>query len=445
MKIYVETLGCPKNFNDSQVAMGIMEKAGHSMVATPEDSDLMILNTCGFINDAKKESIERILDLAEYRDGGRLLAVSGCLSERYSDELFKEMPEIDLLLGVNEYMNLPEILKELEEKKKAGKGEDGRLKKVTHLPCGFDMDGARKFDENPYTATLKIAEGCNNRCSYCIIPYLRGPYRSKPMEDIVKEARELAARGCKELCLIAQDVTYYGVDLYKESRLPELLRELCKIDGIEWIRLLYCYEDRIDDRLIEVMKSEPKICHYIDIPLQHASDKILKLMRRKSTNASIRKTIKKLRRAMPDIHIRTTLITGFPGEKKAEFDELYDFVCDMKFERLGVFAYSKEEGTDAAEMHPQVRSDVKERRAAAIMARQVEFSLECNRAKIGQVLDVLVDDMDEDGSYIGRSRYDAPEIDNAVLFTSEKKLAPGDMVKVKITDAFDYDLVGVCE
>lgn len=448
MKIYVETLGCPKNFNDSQVAMGIMEKAGHSMVDAPEKAELMILNTCGFINDAKKESIERILELAEYREDGKILAVSGCLSERYSDELFKEMPEIDVILGVNEYMNLPEILDGIEKEKKAKSGElrgISRIKNVTHIPCGFDVDVKRKFDENPYTATLKIAEGCNNRCSYCIIPYLRGAYRSKPMEDIMAEAEALARRGCKELCLIAQDVTYYGVDIYKESRLPELLEKLCKIDGIRWIRLLYCYEDRIDDRLIEVMAKEPKICHYIDIPLQHASDKILKAMRRKSTKASIKKTIGKLRAAMPDIHIRTTLIAGFPGEKKAEFDELYDFVCDMKFERLGVFAYSKEEGTDAAEMHPQVRSDVKERRVNAIMQRQVEISLESNRAQIGKVLDVIVDEIDEDGSYIGRTEYDAPEIDNSVIFTSEKKLNIGDMVKVEITDAFDYDLVGVCK
>ncbi len=444
MKIYMETLGCPKNFNDSQVAMGIMEGAGHKIVETPEESDIMILNTCGFINDAKKESIERIFDLASFRDGHRKLAVSGCLTERYSDELFKDIPEIDMLLGVNEYARLPETLKELEASVIAKKGE-GRIKLVTHVPCGFDTDASRKYEEYPYTATLKIAEGCNNKCSYCIIPSIRGAYRSKPMEDILKEAKDLAERGCKELCLIAQDVTYYGVDLTKKSMLPQLLRELCKIEGIRWIRMLYCYEERISDELIEVMASEPKICHYIDIPLQHASDKILKLMRRKSTAKSIRATIKKLRKAMPDIHIRTTLITGFPGEKQAEFEELYDFVEEIKFERLGVFAYSKEEGTDAAEMHPQVRSDVKERRAASIMQRQVEISLESNRAKIGQVLEVLVDEIDEDGSYIGRSRYDAPEIDNSVLFTSNKNLKIGDMVNVRITDAFDYDLVGVSE
>ncbi len=436
MKVYIETLGCPKNFNDSQVAAGLLEKGGHIIVDNPEAADAVMLNTCGFINDAKKESIERILDLSEYRASGKILIVSGCLTERYSEELYKEMPEIDILLGVNDYASLPKLLSDK-------KTESERRKAVSGLPCGFESDVYRKFEEHPYTATVKIAEGCDNRCAYCIIPAIRGKYRSKKMEDVLAEVRNLAKRGTKEIILIAQDLTYYGMDLYGEPSLAKLLKKVCEVDGIKWVRLMYCYEDKITDELIETMAAQPKICHYIDIPIQHASDKILKSMRRKSTSKSIKDTIKRLRKAMPDIHIRTTLITGFPGEKQAEFEELYDFVDEMKFERLGVFAYSKEEGTPAAEMHPQVRSDVKARRAEMIMAKQVEISLASNRAKIGSVLETIVEEMDEDGSYIGRTRYDAPEIDNSVIFTSEKDLSPGDIVNIEITDAFDYDLVGI--
>ena len=438
MKVYIETLGCPKNFNDSQVAAGLLEKKGHRVTENIDEADAVMLNTCGFINDAKKESIERILEFAEYRSVGKVLIVSGCLTERYSEELYKEMPEIDVIIGVNDYARLPEILSDIEAKK----GKAGRRNSVSGVPCSFDADIYRRFDDNPYTATVKIAEGCDNRCAYCIIPAIRGRYRSKKQEDVLREVSELAKRGAKEIILIAQDVTYYGMDLYGEPRLAKLLREICRVDGIEWVRLMYCYEDRITDELIEVMASEPKICHYIDIPIQHSSDVILAAMKRRSTSASIRKTIGKLRKAMPDINIRTTLITGFPGEKKAEFDELLSFVEEMKFERLGVFPYSKEEGTEAAEMKPQVRSDVKQRRAETIMRRQVDISLECNRKKIGRVLEVLVEEIDEDGSYIGRTRYDAPEIDNSVIFTSDKGINVGEIVNVEITDAFDYDLVG---
>lgn len=448
MKIYFETLGCPKNFNDSQVAMGLLESSGHEITEDVLQSDVMVLNTCGFINDAKKESIERILELAEYRDEHRLLAVSGCLTERYADDLFKSMPEIDILLGVNEYEMLPVILDELEASRDSAGAFSERIRQVTHKACGFEADTSRKFEDNPYTATVKIAEGCDNRCTYCIIPFIRGDYRSKPMEDVVEEVKLLAAKGCKEIILIAQDITYYGVDLYGEMRLPELVRKVCAVEGIRWVRLMYCYEDRITDELIDVMASEPKVCHYIDIPIQHCNDQVLANMKRRSTSDSIRNTIARLRTAMPDIHIRTTLITGFPGEKAAEFEELYDFVDEMKFERLGVFAYSKEEGTPAAEMHPQVRSDVKQRRVDAIMRRQIEISLESNQAKVGKTLEVLVEGTDEDGAYIGRTRYDAPEIDNSVIFNVDSKkpceLKAGDLVNVEITDAFDYDLVGVC-
>ncbi|MGN0710967.1 MAG: 30S ribosomal protein S12 methylthiotransferase RimO [Anaerovoracaceae bacterium] len=436
MNIYFETMGCPKNFNDSQMAEGVLENAGHHIVDNPVDSDVIIVNTCGFINDAKTESIDKIFEMASYKgidEKDRILIVSGCLSKRYSEELFKEMPEVDIFLGVNEYGRLPEIL------------EEHREREIQVFDCSreFEEIKTRKLEGNPYTATVKIAEGCDNVCAYCVIPHIRGHYRSRKEEDILREAEMLADKGCKELILIAQDVTAYGIDLYGEFRLAKLVKKLCRIKGLRWIRLMYCYEDRITDELIQVMAEEEKVCHYLDIPIQHSSDKILGLMNRRSTKESIVNTITKLRKAMPDINIRTTLITGFPGETKAEFEELYDFVADMKFERLGVFAYSKEEGTPAAEMKGQVRSDVKERRKDSIMRLQVEISLESNQKKIGQIFEVLVEEQDEEGSYIGRTRYDAPEIDNSVIFSSDRELKAGDMVKVKITDAFDYDLVGV--
>lgn len=432
MKVYIETLGCPKNFNDSQVAAGILEKNNHIMVESPEESDVIIVNTCGFINDAKTESIDRIFDMAQFKENGRKLIVSGCLSQRYADELFEEMPEVDAFIGVNEYEQLPQLLENLK----------GR--QIVRNGCNLDTleRSVRKLDENPYTATIKIAEGCNNICAYCIIPKIRGKYRSKREEDIIEEAKELAAAGCKELILIAQDVTYYGKDLYGEYRLAKLLRQLCRIEGIVWIRLMYCYEDRITDELIETITSEEKVCNYLDIPIQHASDNVLKAMNRRSTAASIDQTVKKLKSSIPDIHIRTTLIVGFPGETEADYEKLIDFVERECFARLGVFAYSQEENTIAGEMKNQIDEEIKEQRLDGIMRRQLDISLELNREKIGSTLEVLVEEEDEDGSYIGRSRYDAPEIDNAVIFTSDREHKPGDIVKVLIDDAFDYDLVG---
>lgn len=437
MKIYIETLGCPKNANDSEVAAGILEKAGHTIVNRPEFADGIIVNTCGFINDAKKESINTILDMAQYKDDDKLLIVSGCLSQRYGDELYKEMPEVDIFLGVNDYPSLPEILNNHENGKRAT--YFGSYDK------SFFETGFRKRMMPSYSATIKIAEGCDNVCSYCVIPSIRGGYRSRRMEDIVKEANELAIGGCKELILVAQDVTAYGIDLYCELCLATLVKELCKIEPIKWIRLMYCYEDRITDDLIKVIAEEEKVCKYIDIPIQHASDKILSLMHRRSTKASIMNTISKLRSAIPDIHIRTTLITGFPGEGKEEFEELFDFVQFMKFERLGVFQYSKEEGTPAAVMKGQVREDTKAKRKEALMAIQLDISLASNKSKIGSMQEVIVEEKDEDNSYIGRTRYDAPEIDNSVIFTSNDPLEPGDIVLIKIMDAFDYDLVGEME
>lgn len=434
MKVYIETLGCPKNFNDTEVAKGsLCGENDFTLAASPEDADIIMVNTCGFINDAKKESIDKIFEMSAYKHAGKKLVVSGCLSERYSQELFDEMPEVDCFIGVNEYEQLPEIFRNLDMRKNLVGGCIGDT-----LPRM-----QRKLDDNPFTSTLKIAEGCDNFCAYCVIPSIRGGFRSKRIEDVLAEAEELAAAGCKELILIAQDVTNYGIDLYGAYKLPELLRQLCRIEGIVWIRLMYCYEDRITDELIAVMATEPKICHYIDIPIQHAADTVLTAMNRRSTGASIRATIRKLREAIPDMHIRTTLIVGFPGETEDDFEALLDFVETMRFERLGVFAYSREEGTPAGEMENQIDEAVKEARLDAIMRRQLEISLAVNEAKIGKTFTVLVEERDADGSYIGRTAYDAPEIDDSVLFTSKRALKAGDFVQVQINDAFDYDLIGV--
>ncbi len=432
MKVFIDTLGCPKNFNDTQTAKGFLEGAGYETVQAPENADAIIINTCGFINDAKKESIERIFDYCAYKEAGKKIIVSGCLSQRYGNELFEEMPEVDCFLGVNEYERLPEILKTL----------DSRSKHITNSYADVLPRMCRKLDDNCFSSTVKIAEGCNNRCAYCVIPSIRGGYRSKTIEDILEETKQLAAAGCKELILIAQDVTNYGVDLYGEYMLPELLKKLCRIDGIEWIRLMYCYEDRITDELIEVMAEEPKICKYIDIPIQHSSDDVLKAMLRRSTEDSIRNTIARLKARIPDIHIRTTLIVGFPGETDEDYEKLLEFVEEMRFARLGVFAYSQEENTVAGEMQDQIDEEIKEERLTGIMRAQLEISLESNKEKIGKTFKVLVEERDEDGSYIGRTEFDAPEIDNSVLFTSHRQLNAGDFVDVLIEDAFDYDLVG---
>lgn len=434
MKIYIETLGCPKNVNDSEMAAGILEKEGYEIIQNPDGADIIMVNTCGFINDAKKESINKIFEMSEAKSNDAKLVVSGCLSQRYGDELYKEMPEVDLFIGVNEYENLPALFTKFNKgtRIKEIHGNEKEYKELKH----------RKRLSGAYSSTIKISEGCDNICAYCVIPSIRGGYRSRTMEAILEEAGELAAGGCKELILIAQDVTTYGIDLYRRYALPDLLTELCKIDGIKWIRLMYCYEDRITDELIQVMKKEEKICAYLDIPLQHSSDKVLKAMNRRSTNKSIRTTLEKLKREIPEIHIRTTFITGFPGETKEDFEHLYAFIEENRFNRLGVFTYSKEENTPAAAMKEQIRSDIKEKRKDALMRLQLEISLQLNTEKIGRVYEVLVEEVDEEGSYIGRTRFDAPEIDNSVIFTSERELNPGDMVNVKIIDAFDYDLVG---
>ncbi|NLD20432.1 MAG: 30S ribosomal protein S12 methylthiotransferase RimO [Clostridiales bacterium] len=436
MKLWIETLGCPKNFNDSEGIAGIWEKDGLELAQTPEESDVILVNTCGFINDAKRESIDKIFEMSHISED-KILIVSGCLSQRYGQELFEEMPEVDIFLGVNEYERLPEIVESYKE------GQ--RRQFYSCQPNEFAEFSARKIEENPYSKTLRIAEGCNNCCAYCVIPQIRGRYRSRPVEKILEEAELLAAKGCKELIIIAQDVTGYGLDLYGGLELPRLLRELCRIEGIRWIRLMYCYEDKITDELIDVMAEEKKICSYIDIPLQHCHDRVLGSMNRHSTNRSIRETISKLRDAIPDIHIRTTLITGFPGEREDEFEALVDFVEDIKFERLGVFAYSREEGTLAGKMTGQIDEDIKLQRADSIMRRQLEISRKINLGKVGKTMEVMVEGMDDKGAYTGRTQYDAPEIDETVIFDSQRPLEPGDIVNVVITDGFDYDLVGKME
>jgi ribosomal protein S12 methylthiotransferase len=444
VRIYIETLGCAKNESDSELFGGRLEQAGHELINDVTNAEAIIVNTCGFINDAKKESIDTILEMARTKQPDAILVVSGCLTQRYGDELFKEIPEADIIIGVNDYDKLPSLLSSY----KSG----SRQKHLSQTPNPDDWH-FRRVKGQMYRATLKIAEGCDNCCTYCVIPQIRGPFRSRPKEDLLEEAEWLAKNGCKELILIAQDVTAYGRDIYGKLALPDLLTSLCLISGIQWIRLMYCYEDRITDELIKTMASEPKICHYIDIPLQHFSLPILQAMKRRSTPESILNTIGRLRQAMPDIHIRTTLITGFPGETAADYDKLLHLVSETKFERLGVFAYSKEEGTPAFSLKQQVPEKTKLERRECIMLRQMEISRQMNLSKIGQTLEVIIDELDAQTNdahqkgasftYVGRTQYDAPEIDHSVLVQTQTPHEPGDLIQVLITDGFDYDIVGL--
>ncbi|MGI6205655.1 MAG: 30S ribosomal protein S12 methylthiotransferase RimO [Anaerovoracaceae bacterium] len=435
MKVYIETLGCPKNTVDSESMSVILKNGGHTVTDDPYDADALVVNTCAFIKDAKEESIDAIFDMAGVKkNSGQLLIVTGCLPQRYAEDLYREIPEVDAFLGVNDYEHINEVLGQAAEGK--------RVSSVHRAPAEYDELEGRAVNAGDASAYLRIAEGCDNVCSYCIIPAIRGPYRSRRIENIVKEAEELAAAGTKELVLIAQDVSAYGKDIYGDYVLYKLLRKLCRIDGIRWIRLLYCYEDSITDELIETIKDEEKICDYIDIPLQHINDRILSDMNRHSTSESIRNTISRLRAAIPDIHIRTTFITGFPGETEEEFMELQDFIEETKFDRLGVFSYSPEEDTPAAEMPDQIDDEVKDARRDALMELQRVISLENNKKKIGTVQETIIEEKSDDGTYLGRTRYDAPEIDDGVILVSDKELKPGDFVYVRVTDAFDYDITG---
>ena len=464
-KVFIDTYGCAKNEYDSQMLAASLVDRGCVIVYDTREADIIILNTCGFIEDAKKESIERMFDLIGETDGGKKkLVVTGCLSERYHKELAAEIPEVDLFFGVNDYDDLPSILLDEDGGARDRVGES--LDMLPYRRRRLDAYDAR-FDTEypPYYGYLKIAEGCYNACSFCAIPAIRGTFRSKKIEDCVREAQDMAEAGIKELVLIAQDTSQYGRDLYGEVRLPELLHKLCAIEGIEWIRLMYVYDNGITDELIDTIANEPKICKYIDMPIQHISDNVLKLMRRRSSGASIKEVIHKLRERIPDVHIRTTLLVGFPGETQDDFQELLDFVDGFDIDRLGAFAYSDEEGTPAYNMDGKLPEDVKKQRRDTVMEHQLAVSEKLNERKMGTVIEVMVDEVCEIDStdlisdfnnideeilprivnvFEGRSRYDAPEIDCSVTFTSNNMdLEPGDIVKVLITGAYEYDLEGI--
>ncbi len=438
--VFIETLGCQKNEYDSQVLSAALSEQGFAVSDDPEQADVMIINTCGFIDDAKKESIEAIFELADIKGEDKLLVVTGCLSERYHDELVKEMPEVDMFFGVNDYVRIPGVLAEY-----FNMDEGAFIRPETSDLVGTEQDDLsyRKRDYSSYTHTgvLKIAEGCNNACSFCAIPSIRGKYRSKKIEDCIREAEDMADAGIRELVLIAQDTSQYGRDLYGKVRLPELLRELCRIEGIEWIRIMYLYDNGITDELIETMASEPKICKYVDMPIQHVSDNVLHAMKRQSTGASIRATISRLRERIPDICIRTTLLVGFPGETEEDMQELLEFIDSTKIDRLGAFAFSDEEGTTSYDLPGKLPEEVKLARRDAVMEHQMRVSEELNEKFIGSIQDVMVDEF-LDGVYVGRTYRDATEIDCEVSFTSECEHDPGDIVRVRIINAYEYDIEG---
>ena len=468
MKVFIDTYGCAKNEYDSSVLAASLTEKGCSIVYDTREADVIILNTCGFIEDAKKESIERIFDLIDYREENQKIIVTGCLSERYHKELAEEIPELDMIFGVNDYDKIPDIIMS-----EAGGHVETALS--DRVGCTLDMLPYRKrkldsYDVEynteymPHYGYLKIAEGCYNACSFCAIPMIRGSYRSKKMEDCVLEAEDMAAAGIKELILIAQDTSQYGRDLYGEPRLSELLRRLCRVEGIEWIRLMYVYDNGITDELIDTIANEPKICNYIDMPIQHVSDNVLRMMRRRSTGDSIKEVIRKLRDRIPDVHIRTTLLTGFPGETQEDMDELIDFIDTYEIDRLGCFAFSDEEGTPSYEMPDKIPEEEKKARRDLVMQHQQAVSEKLNEKKIGSIVDVMVDrcievdceDIIEDFDkadketlkkvltlYEGRTGFDAPEIDCSVYFTSKSwEYEPGRVVKVLITDTYEYDLEG---
>lgn len=436
-KIGMISLGCPKNQVDAEHMLALMDAEGWEIVDYVDGCDAVIVNTCGFIDDAKKEAIENILDMVELKKEGVIskIIVTGCLAQRYKDEIVKEIPEVDAVIGIGAN---GDIIKTVEE---VMSGVDTIEKYPPQ--CELPLEGQRVLTTPQYWAYLKIGEGCSNRCTYCTIPSIRGNMRSRSMENVIDEAKQLAESGVKELILIAQDTTSYGLDLYGELKLPELLNELCKIDSIEWIRLLYCYPDRITDELIETMKNQEKVVNYIDLPLQHADDKILKAMNRRGDQALIRNVISKLREEIPDVVIRTTFIVGFPGEGEEEFETLAEFVNEIEFDRLGVFTFSPQEGTPAFDMEDQVDEDIKTRRGEVIMQDQYSIMEEKNNEKIGKTYRVVVEDYDGySDSYTGRTYMDAPEIDGLVKFTSHKDLDIGDFVDVEIFDVEDYDLIG---
>ncbi len=436
IRVGMVSLGCPKNQVDAEIMLASLNNDEFEICNQPEICDVIIINTCGFIESAKAESIENILEFAALKEEGavKAIVVTGCLAERYRDEVAKELPEVDAVVGIGCNSDIADIIRSVVKGKRFT-----RFGEKTALP----LNGERVLTTPNFYAYLKIADGCDNCCSYCAIPKIRGRYRSRKMEDIIGEARALAAQGVKELVIVAQDTTRYGVDIYNKLALPELLVKLCEVDGIEWIRVLYCYPERISDELLDVMAFEPKILPYLDLPIQHVSDNILKAMNRSGSKKELLTLIDKIRKKIPDIILRTTLIAGFPGESEQDFEELVEFVKEMRFSRLGCFTYSAEEGTPAAAMENQVDPEVARRRCEIIMREQSFIMEQLARDQVGKVLRVLTEGYDDKSkSYFGRSTADAPEIDGRVFFVSEGKKNAGDFVMVKITDNIDFDLYG---
>ena len=437
MNILFISLGCDKNLVDSEVMLGLLDAKGYQSVDDETQADISVINTCCFVHDAIEESIQTILEMADYKTEGRLkaLIVTGCLAQRYRQEIIDEIPEVDAVLGTTAYDKIVEAVEEAL----AGAGHV-ELENVNALPL---VDTKRLVTTGGHYAYMKIAEGCDKHCTYCIIPKLRGNYRSVPMERLIQEAKDLAEQGVKELILVAQETTLYGKDIYGEKSLHKLLRELCKVDGIRWIRILYCYPEEIDDNLIQVMKEEKKLCHYLDLPIQHANDEILKRMGRRTSKAQLEEIIGKLKREIPDITLRTTLITGFPGETEEQHEELKAFVDEMEFDRLGVFTYSPEEDTPAAEMPDQIPEEVKEDRQAEIMELQQEIAFAQAEDMIGEEVLVMIEGkVADENAYVGRTYKDAPGVDGLIFINTDEELMSGDFARVKVTGAVEYDLIG---
>ncbi|MDK2585048.1 30S ribosomal protein S12 methylthiotransferase RimO [Romboutsia sedimentorum] len=436
LKIALESLGCSKNLVDAEIMMGILNKKGYKLVGEFSEADIIIVNTCGFIESAKQESIDTILELSEYKTNGNLkiLIVTGCLAQRYAQELKTEIPEIDAIVGTGSYQNIDEIINGLKQEK--------QIVSLNDIEFAYNEELPRYISTPSHMAYLKIGEGCDNHCTYCIIPKLRGKYRSRKMEDVIKEAKDLATRGVKELVVIAQDTTKYGCDLYGKEMLPELLEELANIDGLKWIRIMYSYPESITEELVKVIKKYDNICNYFDMPVQHASNKILKLMNRKTTKEDILSKIEMIRTHIPDATVRTTIIVGFPGETEEDFKEIVDFAKIVKFDRLGAFAYSREEDTAADKLPNHLEEEVKAERRDALMLVQQGISQELNAKKVGNIYEVLIEEQIEDNVYIGRTQGDAEEIDSIVYVKSKNQLNAGDFVIVKINNALEYDLMG---
>ena len=437
MKILFISLGCDKNLVDTEVMLGMLASRGYEMTNDEQEADIIVINTCCFIHDAKEESIQNILEMAEYKKNGsaKALIVTGCMAERYRQEILDEIPEVDEVLGTTAYDRILDAV----DAALAGQHEV-MTADLDALPL---PETKRLVTTGGHFAYLKIAEGCDKHCTYCIIPKIRGNFRSVPMERLLKEAQDLAEQGVKELILVAQETTLYGKDLYGEKSLPKLLRELCKISGIRWIRILYCYPEEITDELIQVMKEEPKICHYLDLPIQHANDTILKRMGRRTSKQELIDIVQKLRKEIPDICLRTTLITGFPGETQEQHEEVMEFIDTLEFDRLGAFTYSPEEDTPAATFEDQIDEEVKEDRQADIMELQQEIAFDEAEDMIGREVLVMIEGkVADENAYVGRTYRDAPNVDGLIFINTDVELISGDFAKVKVTGALDYDLIG---